>query len=136
WSKWAAEEALLDGAARLPVHVFRLPTVIADDPSGQAGQRNAFHNTVRLLHHGLLSALPGRGATPVYLVTADQVADAIVTLLRRRPRPGGQVWHVCPRRSETLRLDDLVGAAFAAFEETASFRRRRLLRPLYLDEPG
>src|SRR5438445_4516778 len=54
-SKWESEARLLRGYASLPWKICRLATAIADDASGRVSQYNAFHNTLKLFHYGLMS---------------------------------------------------------------------------------
>jgi nucleoside-diphosphate-sugar epimerase len=130
WSKWAAEEAALT-ARGLPVSVFRLPTVIADDDGGQVTQYNAFHNTLKLYFYGLLSLLPGSPSTPVSLATAAFTTAAVTRLLDRAVPDG--IYHVCPDAADTPALQELITTAFAVFEGDRGFRRRQLLAPAYCD---
>jgi nucleoside-diphosphate-sugar epimerase len=125
WSKWAAEEWVLDRPT-VPVTVARLPTVIADDASGTVGQHNAFHTTLKLYYYGLLTLLPGDPATPLSLATAEFTVDAVTALLGAAPG----VYHVCPG---PVALGAAVEAAFTAFERDPAFRQRMLPRPVYCD---
>ncbi|MEU3465699.1 SDR family oxidoreductase [Streptomyces sp. NPDC006733] len=131
WSKWAAEEHVLDAADRIPVSVLRLPTIIADDDSGRVTQYNVFHNTLKLFHYGLLSLLPGDERTPLALATAAFTVTAVTRLLD--PAVAGGVYHVCPGPERTPALGELVDTAFTVFARDAGFRRRGLLRPVPCD---
>jgi nucleoside-diphosphate-sugar epimerase len=125
WSKWAAEEQVLD-RPDLPVTVVRLPTVVADDDRGAIGQYNAFHHTLRLYHAGLLTLLPGEPATPLSLATADFVVGAVTALLGAEPG----VYHAC---ADPVPLGTTVDTAFTVFARDAGFRRRMLPRPVPCD---
>jgi nucleoside-diphosphate-sugar epimerase len=131
WSKCLAEKAIVARCAELPWRILRIATVVADDESGRATQRNAVHDTLRLLWRGLLSVLPGEPGTLVYFVTRDYVADACVTLVRNAPVHG--IFHVCPRAEHALALGDVVHSARRAFAESEEFRRRRVLQPSFCD---
>lgn len=130
-SKWAAEQ-LVFGADDLPARVLRVATVVADDETGLVTQYNAFHETLKLWFYGLLSLIPGRGDTPLYLVTGAFAADAIVRLCD--PAVAGGVYHVAHDRSESLTLDELLDVASAQFDQVEEFARKRILRPLLADE--
>jgi nucleoside-diphosphate-sugar epimerase len=134
WSKWAAEQIVLDAATSLPVSVLRLPTLVADDDTGQVTQYNAFHNTLKLLFYGLLSLLPGDPSAPVPVATASFVSSAIVRLLD--PVVPNGIFHVCHDSSDTTTLGRLIDTAFTAFEGDERFRRRGLVRPVYYDRGG
>lgn len=105
---------------------------MADDGSGRVGQRNAVHNTLRLLHTGLLPLLPGAPDIPVYLVTGAYAADAIAAVMHDPAAAG--VYHVAPGRPDALLLRELVEAAFGAFMGSPVFARRRMLPPRYADQ--
>ncbi|WP_155370994.1 SDR family oxidoreductase [Catellatospora vulcania] len=126
WSKWAAEECLLDPPG-LPVTVARLPTLIADDTTGAVAQYNAFHHTMRLYHAGLLTLLPGDPATPLSLATAEFTVDAVTALLAAPPG----VYQICPG---PVTLGAAIDTAFAVFEHDPGFRRRMLPRPIPCDQ--
>ncbi|MEU1627595.1 SDR family oxidoreductase [Streptomyces sp. NPDC020096] len=132
WSKWAAEDHVLDAAGDLPVSVLRLPTLIADDDSGEVTQYNAFHNTLKLFYYGLLSLLPGDGTTPLSLATAAFTTSAVTRLLD--PAIADGIYHICPDPADTATLDQLIDIAFTVFERDAGFRRRGLIRPLPCDQ--
>jgi nucleoside-diphosphate-sugar epimerase len=133
-SKWAAEQVVLAEAGALPARILRLPTLIADDAGGAVTQRNAFHNTLRLLHGGLLSVLPGDARVPLYFAAADWTARAVAALTFDG-RAGG-VYHLCHDAGGALPLGSLVDLAFAAFASDPRFRDRRLLRPPLCDQEG
>lgn len=123
WSKWAAEEQVL--AAPKTV-VLRLPTVIAADDTGRVEAHNAFHHTLRLYFHGLLSLLPGDPATQLPVATADWVTEATVALLDAAPG----IYQVSPG---AVSLAAAIDTAFTVFERDAGFRRRMLSRPVACD---
>jgi nucleoside-diphosphate-sugar epimerase len=125
WSKWAAEEQVLD-PARLPVTVVRLPTVISEDDRGAIGQYNAFHHTLRLYYYGLLTLLPGEPGTPLSLATGDFAVSAMMALLDAEPG----IYHACPG---PVPLGTAVDTVFTVFARDADFRRRMLPRPIRCD---
>lgn len=130
-SKWAAEE-LVGGSDDLPWRVLRVATVVADDDTGSVTQHNAFHETLKLWFYGLLSLVPGRGDTPLYFVTGQFAADAVVRLARAGV--AGGVYHVAHDRSESLTLDRLLDVAGSEFAKVEDFAGRGILRPLLADE--
>jgi nucleoside-diphosphate-sugar epimerase len=138
-SKWEAEQLVqpiglanqVGGTLRVPTTIARVATVIADDAGGAVTQRNAVHNTLKLLFHGLLSLLPGVAATPVYFVTGELVVEALAALVLGTERP--PVVHVSHGLDESATLGELVDVAFEVFEKDAGFRGRRLLKPLLVD---
>jgi len=131
-SKWEAEALVLRRFSRLPWRIFRLATVVTDDESGLVIQQNAVHNTLKLLYYGLLSLIPGNRETPVYLVTGQFIVDSIFALMC-----GGEdraVYHVAHGREDSLTLGGLIDVVYDSFRRDESFRRRRILRPMYTDE--
>ena len=130
-SKWQAEQLLLEDYPHLPATIARVATVIADDLGGPVSQKNAVHNTLRLLFHGLLSLVPGEAATPVYFVTGQLVVDALAALVlgTRKPR----IVHISHAADESATLGELVDVAFDVFAADDGFRARRLLKPLLVD---
>jgi nucleoside-diphosphate-sugar epimerase len=131
WSKWTAERLVAD-ADDLPWRILRVCTVIADDDTGTVSQHNVFHHTMKLCFQGLLPLLPGRGDTPVYLVTSRFAVDAMDAVMRESTASG--VYHVAPDHSAALTLDQVLDIAYEQFAQAPRFRHRRIPRPLYADE--
>lgn len=130
-SKWEAEALLRGPLGALPWTIARVATVVADDETGAVGQQNAVHNTLKLLYYGLLSIVPGKPDTPLYFVTRQFVVDAIYALASG---DGGGVIHVSHGRTEALRLGEVVDLVYETFLRDESFRRRRILKPIFADE--
>jgi nucleoside-diphosphate-sugar epimerase len=130
-SKHNAEKLLTDSGLR--PQLVRVATVLADDATGAVVQHNVIHRMLRLFHDGLLPIVPGSPETPIYLVTGDLVAREVVRL--HREAPAGGVHHLSPTRAAAPTLVELVDRAHAAFSLTPAFRARRVLKPLFTDEP-
>jgi nucleoside-diphosphate-sugar epimerase len=131
WSKHQAEMLVLQNGRHLPWRIHRLATIVAHDESGVVVQRNAFHHTLRVYRHGLLSVAPGVPETPLYFVTARFAADAVLAAMVRGSLH--TIYHVSHGGEEAVTLGELIGIAFARFEQDAAFRRKRILRPLFVD---
>jgi nucleoside-diphosphate-sugar epimerase len=132
WSKWAAEEHVLETLDGLPVSVVRLPTIIADDDSGRVVQQNAYHNTMKLYYYGLLSLVPGDRVTPINVATAEFAVRAIAQLLDPAVPEG--IYHACPGPEAVADLGTLTDTVFDLHEQDEGYRRRKLMRPIYCDE--
>ena len=130
-SKRAAETKLVRDFGYLPWRILRVATVVADDASGRVTQFNAFHNTLKLLYYGLISMLPGKTDTPVYLVTGDFVTDAVFRLMHEPENKA--IYHICHTKSDSLTLGELVDAAYDCFAAQPEFAARRIMKPLYAD---
>jgi nucleoside-diphosphate-sugar epimerase len=124
-------ENLLPAHRELPWKICRLATAIADNELGHVTQYNAFHNTLKLFFHGLMSIVPGKPATPLYFITGDFAAAAVVHVLRQGSPRG--IYHACHGRGESLTLGRLLDAAFSEFGRDEGFRARRILPPLFSD---
>lgn len=131
WSKWRAENVLIQGYDHLPWKICRLATVIANSDSGTVVQWNVFHNSLRLYHHGLLSLVPGNPGTPLYLITGAFATDAILSVISKSRHQ--MIYHVSHRKMESATLGELISIAFDRFEEYEEFRRKRVLRPMFVD---
>jgi nucleoside-diphosphate-sugar epimerase len=130
WSKHEAERAVVERFGALPWQLVRVATVISHDERGVVEQFNAFHNTLKLYYYGMLSLLPGDPCTPLYFVTGRFAADAVVSLATAAE---GGVFHVSHPYEYAVTLEELIDVAFERFERDESFRRRRVLRPVYAD---
>jgi len=130
-SKWLSENALLTEYDNLPWRILRVATVIADSDDGRVSQYNAFHNTLKLFYYGLLSLIPGRPETPVYFVTGEFAAGAVVELMENSQNKA--IYNVAHSESESLTLGELIDLAFETFDRQIDFRSRRILQPLFSD---
>jgi nucleoside-diphosphate-sugar epimerase len=131
WSKWCAEAIVLAEDLPWPRAIYRVATILSDDDSGSVTQYNAFHNTLKLIYYGLVSLVPGIPATRVFLVTAQDAAQAIrATLFLGKPA----IYNLSPTADRTPTLGDLIDQAFAVFGECPDFRDRRIMKPLFVDE--
>jgi nucleoside-diphosphate-sugar epimerase len=132
WSKYEAEALAFAAADHLPLQLIRIATLFANDGEGRVTQYNSFHNTLKLYYYGLLSLVPGRADTPVYLVTGDFVIDSIWHLLRSVDADG--VYHVVHERDDNPTLGELIDLALEIYENDETYRAKRFLRPLFTDD--
>ncbi|HWL85004.1 MAG TPA: SDR family oxidoreductase [Polyangiaceae bacterium] len=132
WSKWAAETSALEAYSHLPLRIIRIATLFADGDTGQVTQFNAFHNTLKLYFYGLLSLVPGKLDTPVYLVAGDFVTRSVFRLVRSKSAKG--IYHVAHEREHNPTLGELISQVFDIYEANEEFRRKRILRPLFTDD--
>jgi len=130
-SKFETEEMLGVEFRDLPWQILRVATVIADDPDGRVEQINVFHNTAGLIHHGLISILPGNPHTSIYLVPADLVASNCVDLCFSGA--ARIVRNLCFPKAANLTLQTIVDTMMRTFSEDQHFVSRRILRPLLTD---
>ena len=132
-SKCEAESILLNEYHDLPYVLLRSATIIADDEAGKIVQFNVFHNTLRLLFLGLTSLMPGFPTTPIYLITGQFVTNAIFHILNGRDTQH-RIFNICYGRSHAIELGDLIDLVFHAFSLDETFRRRRILKPLFTNQ--
>lgn len=131
-SKFEMELELRARMADLPIAVYRASTLIGDASTGRVTRPNAFHHTLRLLHHGLAPMVPGDPQNRVDLVAADYVADAALHLFRRRFEPG-RTYHLCAG-PDAIPLGELIDSVLEAFHrERPAWRRRGIERPAIVD---
>jgi len=132
WSKHAAEQLAFQASSKLPLRIIRIATLFADDSEGNVTQYNAFHNTMKLYYYGLLSLMPGKTDTPVYLVTGDFVSDSVFGIMRSRQASG--VYHVAHESEHNPTLGELIDLVFGVYERDETYRKKRVLRPLFTDD--
>jgi nucleoside-diphosphate-sugar epimerase len=132
WSKYAAEAHALEAHAHLPLRIIRIATLFADGDHGRVTQFNAFHNTLKLYFYGLLSLVPGKLDTPVYLVSGDFVNRAVFHLVRSKTAKG--IYNVAHEQQYNPTLGELIALIFDIYESHDDFRRKRILRPLFTDD--
>lgn len=130
-SKFESEQLLAGEFDDLPWQILRVATVIADDVDGRVGQINVFHNTAGLIHHGLISILPGDPYTSIYFVPADLVARNSANLCFAGT--AHSVRHLCFPKAASLKLQTIVDIMMETFAEDERFVSRRILRPLLTD---
>ena len=132
WSKHRAEQIIASEFDFLPWQIMRVATLIADNESGEVGQQNVLHNTMRLMYYGLLSILPGIPSSRIYLTTKDFVAAACGHLLLHGPER--QVFHLSDDGQEALKLGELLDRVYAEFQRDEKFGRSGILKPLFCDQ--
>jgi hypothetical protein len=90
-------------------------------------QVNAVHRALRLYHAGLASMMPGTEDTPVDVIPADWVADAIARL-SLLARAAGRTVHLCSGGG-ALPLGMLLDRTYSVWSRDAGWRRRGIARP-------
>ena len=88
-SKRAAE--VLIRQSEVPTTIVRPSIIIGDSRSGVSCKQQGIHRVIRLLLHDLLPAVPGAATSKLDLIPQDQVAEAIIGLLRHGVT-GGDYW--------------------------------------------
>jgi long-chain acyl-CoA synthetase len=124
-SKHEAERIVRESG--LEYVIARPSTVVCDDVGGAVTQVNAVHRALRLYHAGLASMMPGTEDTPVDVVPADWVADAIARLSLASHCVGRTV-HLCAGEG-ALPLGALLDRTYALWSRDTSWRRRHVARP-------
>ena len=112
--------------------IARLSTVISDSKDGEVIQFNVFHNTLRLLYNGLISILPGDPDVPLYFITGDFAAKAIVDIFQSNA--SNSIYNVCHDKNESASMNDLLECVFETFYENEIFRNKRIMKPLFANE--
>jgi nucleoside-diphosphate-sugar epimerase len=113
--------------------IARPSTIVCDDVQGRVTQVNAVHRALRLYHAGLASMMPGTEDTPVDVIPADWVADAIARLALARAASGLTV-HLCAGDG-ALPLGALLDRTYALWSQDPAWRRRCIARPALSDLP-
>lgn len=128
-SKYEAEQLVC--SSDLEYVIARPSTVVCDDVSGTVTQVNAVHRALRLYHAGLASMMPGAEDTPVDVIPANWVADAIARLALMDAAIGRTV-HLCAGEG-ALSLGALLDRTYALWSRDTSWRRRYVARPALSD---
>lgn len=128
-SKHEAED-LVRQAGR-PWVIFRPSTAVYDAAAGAITQVNAVHRALRVIHGGLAAMVPGEASSPVDLVTADYVADAIARLAFEEETLG-ETLHLCAGAG-AMPLGELLDRAYRHWSRDDGWRRRGIPRPAITD---
>ena len=118
-------------ASGLEYVIARPSTVVCDDVRGAVTQVNAVHRALRLYHAGLASMMPGSEDTPVDVIPADWVANAIAALALA-PDAAGRTIHLCAGDG-ALPLGALLDRTYRLWSRDSSWRRRSVARPALSD---
>jgi nucleoside-diphosphate-sugar epimerase len=118
-------------ASDLDYVIARPSTVVCDDVGGAVTQVNAVHRALRLYHAGLASMMPGEEHTPVDVVPADWVADAIARLALSGAASGATL-HLCAGDG-ALPLGALLDRTYALWSRDGDWRRKAIARPALSD---
>ncbi len=131
WSKWKAEQLLVDEYSELPWQIHRIATVLAKDNGGTVSQYNVIHNTLRLFYYGLLSVMPGQAETRVYATTTDFAATASAGLAMGGP--AHTVFHVSDNPAQALSISETLDIVYESFCRDRYFKNLRIKKPLFCD---
>ena len=131
WSKWAAEDLLIQDFSDLPWKILRVGTIIADNEEGHVTQFNAVHNTLKLFYYGLLSIIPGLEDTPLYLATGDYVASSVYDAMHLPD--DNLIFHITHNKHQAITLGEFIELANSEFHQDIEFASRRIMKPLYTD---
>jgi thioester reductase-like protein len=115
-SKAESERLVRDHFDRFPCTVFRPSIVVGDSRSGWTTLFNAIYVPLRLLHRGLLRALPARPEALLDIVPVDWVTDAMARIMQM-PESIGLVCHLTSGPTRATRLGDLTSIASKYFDE-------------------
>lgn len=133
WSKFSAEQLLIEEFSSLPWQIVRVATIVADNDCGEVHQYNVFHQTLRLLFYGLLAVMPGNESTKIYLTTRDQSADLCGQLLLNESRG---FFHSSIDNEHSLALGNLIDEVYLQFNLDEEFVQKRILKPRFASWPA
>jgi nucleoside-diphosphate-sugar epimerase len=125
------EAEMLVRSSGLEYVIARPSTVVCDDVRGAVTQVNAVHRALRLYHAGLASMMPGAEETPVDVIPADWVGDAIARL-SLAANCAGRTVHLCAGEG-ALPLGALLDRTYALWARDTGWRRRGISRPSLSD---
>jgi len=114
-SKCESERLVRNSAGRLPVVIVRPSIVIGDTRTGATTLFNAVYIPLRLLHRGLLRAVPGSPEVLLDLVPVDWVSEATLRIMSGEASVGG-AFHLTAGPARATRLGDLIDSAVRYFD--------------------
>jgi len=117
-TKFEAELLVRDAMAELPITVFRPSIIVGDSKTGKTTTFNAMYVPVKLIHHGLVSILPGSWKTPVDVVPVDFVCDAICQIMLHAGDGVGKTYHLCAGGGRATTAGEIVDSAVDHFNLT------------------
>jgi nucleoside-diphosphate-sugar epimerase len=114
WSKYEAEELVVQAMRDLPAAIFRLSSIIGEAQTGRVQQFNYVHQLLRLFPRNALPVVPGEPNAPVDVIPSDW-AIPVLAYLFESSFGAGRVYHICagPEHSFTVReMLDLTASTF------------------------
>jgi thioester reductase-like protein len=117
-TKFEAELLVRRSMAELPITVFRPSIIVGDSKTGKTTAFNAMYVPIRLIHHGLVSILPGSWKAPVDVVPVDFVCDAICHILLNMNNPVGKTYHLCAGEGKATTAGEIADSAVDYFNQT------------------
>jgi thioester reductase-like protein len=114
----ADAERLLRTQSRVPYTIYRPSIIVGDSRDGHTSSWNVVYFPMRLMASGHLPVAPMGGRALLDCVPVDFVADAILTLARRRDT-AGRAFHLTAG-DDALTVEDVVRHTYAGLA-----RRRR-----------
>lgn len=126
-SKYEAE-ALVE-TTDLPYAIYRLSTLVGNSETGMTTHFTAPHQSLRIMHLGLASMVPGKPDCPVDLIPTDWAASTVVELFLRRFQPE-RVHHLVAGPSSSYSLAEVIEESYAWLGRLdREWAGRRYVRP-------
>jgi nucleoside-diphosphate-sugar epimerase len=123
-SKAESERLVRDQCAELPCTIFRPSIIVGDSRTGRTTLFNVIYIPLRLLHRGLLTALPAKPEALLDIVPIDWVSDAMVHIIRLK-ESAGMAFHLTAGPERATTLGDLIRLAGGYFDRRSPIGRPR-----------
>ncbi|MDR0786491.1 MAG: SDR family oxidoreductase [Gemmatimonadota bacterium] len=128
-SKAEAEEVVRSSGRDFTI--MRSSPIVCDTSAGRVTRYSPLFQLLRFIHAGFTPVLPGRADSPVDVVPADFVADAIRDLAFRRETRGA-TFHLCAGEGAAT-LENIIEWSWEVWSEDPLWRRRSITSPVLTD---
>jgi nucleoside-diphosphate-sugar epimerase len=126
-SKYEAEACLESG--RIPFAIYRLSTLVGDSRTGFTSHFTTPHQSIRVMHLGLASLVPGLPDCSVDLIPTDWAAGTVGDLFLHRFQPG-RVIHLVAGVARSYRLAEVIDESYRLLGEIdPAWKERRYPKP-------
>ncbi len=110
-TKFEAERFVRERMAHLPITIFRPSIIVGDSRTGKTGAFNTLYFPLRLIHAGLLPALPGLASNPLDVVSVDFVCEAIHHIFFNDRLVPGRTYHLTAGQNNAVAAGEVVRLA-------------------------
>jgi thioester reductase-like protein len=126
-SKYEAEACL--ESSQLPYTIYRLSTLVGDSQTGFTSHFTTPHQSLRVMHLGLASLVPGLQECSVDLIPTDWAAATVVSSFWNRFRPGRAV-HLVAGAARSYSLAQVIDESYRWLGELdPAWKDRRYPKP-------
>ncbi|PIS04767.1 MAG: hypothetical protein COT81_04755 [Candidatus Buchananbacteria bacterium CG10_big_fil_rev_8_21_14_0_10_42_9] len=110
-SKYEAEELIIKHWDDIPAAIYRFSTIIGDSQTGGVSHFTAPHQSLRLMHLGLASMIPGTPEYKVDLIPTDYAVETTFQLFINKFQ-ASTLYHIVSGNDKSFTLQEMIDESY------------------------